>query len=184
MEGTINLEKASHNKLHSYCKWPDVNCEGQTKDDKVVLVLRQHVVTLIPWIFNAVILLLLVVMITFFLPYFLTLRQILVLDIFSVVIILAYVWLNILYYIFNVGIVTSTTLIDVCFENIIFKEVSAVLYERVEDVTDNAAGYFGAFFDYGDVIIQTAGEETNLKFMNVPHPAAVVRTINSLLKKE
>lgn len=183
MEGTINLEKSSHDKLHSYCKWPDVHCEGQNEGDKVILVLRQHAVTLVPWIFNSVALLFVLVIASFFLPYFLTTRQLVVLDIFGMVVILAYVWLNILYYIFNVGIVTTTTLIDVAFENIIFKEVSAVLYERVEDVSDNAAGYFGAFFDYGDVIIQTAGEETNLKFMNVPHPAEVVRTINSLLKK-
>ncbi len=170
-----------HRYLHSLCYYPDVRFEAQEKDEEVILVLRAHPITQLSWIIASLFGIILLVVLNFFFPIFLNSRQIFYANFFLGTLILAYIWLNILFYTFNVGIITNKRIIDIDFYSILYRETSETRLKNVEDITSKEAGYFGSFFHYGNVFVQTAGTQVNIEFLNVPEPEEVVKIINGLL---
>jgi len=178
-----NNNHQSHYLLHSYCLHPNIHFETQGKNEKVILVLRAHPFTQLFWVFNTLVLVILLIVSNFLLPSFLNIRQLIFINVFGLIFALSYVWFNFLSWFFNVGIITTERVIDIDFSSVIYKEVTAAKLDRIEDITSKAGGYFESFFDYGDVFVQTAGTEANIEFLNVPKPSQVVETINGLLEK-
>lgn len=178
-----NNNNQSHQLLHSYCLNPDVRVESQGVNERIILVLRAHPVTQIHWIFNVIILTILLIALNFFLFSIFNIAQILFTNLFGIIMILSYTWFNFLTYFFNVGVVTNQRIIDIDYTSVLYKEVSEALLSKVEDITSKSGGYFESFFDYGDVFIQTAGTSENIEFLNIPHPSEVVRIIDELLGK-
>ncbi|KKP29278.1 MAG: hypothetical protein UR15_C0018G0004 [Parcubacteria group bacterium GW2011_GWA2_31_28] len=179
-----NKSYQSHHVLHSYCVYPETRFESQDNDEKVILTLRAHPFTQIHWIVKSFLLMIVFILINIFVASFLNLVQLIFLNFFGLVIVLSYVWFNFLNWFFNVGIVTTTQIIDIDFSSILYKEVSAARLNKVEDVTSKSGGYFESFFDYGDLFVQTAGAEKNVEFMNIPKPAEAIEVINTLLGKK
>ena len=175
-------EKKSHRFMHSYLLHPDIHFATQFPGENIILVLRAHPITQIPWVFNAVIAIFVIFFINFFLPQFLSVKEIIFFNLFFVSLIFSYLFLNFFIWFFNVGIVTDKRIIDVDISSIIYKEVSEAWLSKVEDTTAKSGGFFSAFFNYGNVFIQTAGTEINIEFVNAPDPNEVVKTINNLLK--
>jgi hypothetical protein len=83
---------------------------------------------------------------------------------------------------FNVYIVTNERIVDVDFINILYKQVSSTRLNLIQDVTVKTGGVVRAFFDYGDVFVQTAGTEANFDFHAVPHPQQVAHEIEKLME--
>lgn len=177
---SMDLSKPSHHAWHSFCVRPQIKFETQTEGEEVILVLRAHPVTLIPWIINTIFLFVILIFIDNFLPNFLSTAQIFFVNLIAITAILFYIWFNILSYLFNVGIVTNQRVVDVDLSGIIYKEVTEAKLSKIEDITDKTSGYFASVFNFGDVFIQTAGTEENIEFLKVPRPADVVRIINDL----
>lgn len=171
----------SHQYLHALCFRPDVRFETQAPDEEVILVLRAHPITQLPWIFNTIVFSVALVLLNFFLPLVLLPNQIIFANIALVFFILAYAFYNFLVWFFNVGIVTNRRIIDIDFSDILFKEITEARLNRVEDITSKGGDFFETFFNYGDVFIQTAGTELNIEFHNIPNPADIVRTIDDLI---
>lgn len=178
-----NNNNQSHQLLHSYCLNPDVRLESQGVNEQVFLVMRAHPVTQLPWIFNTLILFILLVVLNFFLFSFFTIGQILFTNIFGIVILLSYVWFNFISWFFNVGVATNLRIIDIDFVSVLYKEVTEARLDKVEDITSKSGGYFQSFFDYGNVFVQTAGTEVNIEFVNISKPSEVVRIISDLVGK-
>ncbi len=178
--GMDNL-KPSNQMLHSFNIKPAYRFETQAPNEDVVLVLRAHPITQVPWVINSFILLVALVFLNFFFPNFLTFSQIVFANFFAAAFIFAYVWFNFLSWYFNVGVVTNKRIVDIDFHAVIYKEISEALLSKVEDVTDKSAGFFASVFNYGTVYVQTAGSEVNIEFENVPKPADVVKIINQLV---
>ncbi|NTU46465.1 hypothetical protein HGA88_02465 [Candidatus Roizmanbacteria bacterium] len=175
---------AAQKFFHAFSVLPEkTHFESQAPDEKIVLVLRAHPITQLPWIFNTIALVFLIVVSTLYLPLFVSGRQIFVFDIFGFVFVLSYAWFNILNWYYNVGIITDKRIVDVDFSAIIYKEVTATRLNKVEDITSKSGGYFGSVFNFGDVFIQTAGAETNIEFLKVPDPSGAVNIINQVLGK-
>lgn len=95
-----------------------------------------------------------------------------------------YVFENFLLWFYNIYIITSERIIDVDFYNILYKEVSDARIEKIQDVSYDQNGFIEAFFNYGDILIQTAGEKEEFTFEKVPEPDKIVGVINLLLDKE
>lgn len=167
--------------MHSFCTNPDVRFESQKADEQVMLILRRHPITQIPWVFNAIVLLILLISLNFFISQFLYQNQMIVFNVFAVVFIFAYIWLNILLWIFNVGIVTNIRVLDVDLYNVLYKEVTATKIEQVTDVTAKTGGFMGSLFQFGDVEVKTEGFTQNIEFAGVPRPTDVVHIINELI---
>lgn len=173
----------SHQSLHSFCLAPKIRFETQFVDENVVLVLRAHPVTQIPWIFNALVFSILLLLGNFILPNYLNSKQIVFTNIFGLGIILSYIWFNFLVWFFNVGIITDKRIIDVDFDSVIYKEVTEANLDKIEDITAKGGGFFASFFDYGNLFIQTAATEVNIEFINIPHPSEAVKVISNLTHK-
>lgn len=179
----MDLTRRISRHMNSFLLNPSISFESQHKDEKVILLLRAHPITQIPWIFNSLVLMTLLVVVDYFTRPYLTTNQLLFLILFGGVFIFSYIWFNFLNWFFNVGIVTNERIVDIDFSNILYKEVSSARLENIEDITSKSAGYFGALFDYGNIFLQTAGTMVNLEFVNVPSPSEVVTIIHQLQKK-
>lgn len=178
-----NNNHQSHQLLHSYCLNPEVRLETQGVNEQILLVMRAHPITQLPWIFNTIILFILLIVLNILFFSFFSLQQALFSNLFGIVILLSYVWFSFLSWFFNVGIVTDLRIIDIDFTSVIYKEVTEARLDKVEDITSKSGGYFQSFFDYGDVFVQTAGTEKNIEFINISKPSDVVRIISDLVGK-
>ncbi len=85
----------------------------------------------------------------------------------------------ILYYL-NVHIVSDQRIVDIDQVGLLFRQVSELNIETVEDVTGQTQGLFGNFLDYGTVYVQTAGATERFEFNNVPNPGAIASLILEL----
>lgn len=176
--------KPAHWTFHSFCIKPAYYFENQQRNEEIILVLRAHPVTQIPWIFNSLIFLLIVIPLNLFIPSFLSFAQIFLFDLFSLTAILAYIWFNFLGWFFNLGVVTNKRIIDIDYHAVIYKEVTETNLSKVEDVTTKSGGFFSSLFNYGTVFVQTAGTEVNIEFFDIPRPAEVTKIINHLVPVE
>ncbi len=174
----------SHQALHSFCIRPSVKFESQANDEEVLLVLRAHPITQIPWIVNGIIFIVILIFLDFVFLGSLKVNQGFFINFLGIVFILSYLWFNFLGYFFNVGIVTDMRVIDIDFNAVIYKEFTDASLSKIEDITAKSGGYFASIFDYGNIFTQTAGTEVNIEFLKVPKPSQVVSIINSLTRSE
>lgn len=166
--------------LGAFNVMPNIKFESQEVDEPVILVLRAHPVTQIPWIFNIFVGFIMLMILDLILPNFLGPNQMIMLNIMVIVFLLSYGWLNFLLYYYNVGVITHKRVLDIDFYSILHREVSETRLNRVEDITSKTSGYFGSLFNYGTVFVQTAGAEVNIEFIDVPDPTNAVKIINQL----
>ena len=176
-----NNKKSS--TFYSYCLNPQIKFDTIEDGEEVYLLLRSHPFTQIGWILSSIFFFIVLFILNFFIQSFFNLGQILIMNLFSIIFILSYIWFNVLNWYFNVGIVTSIRVIDIDFYAILYKEITIAQLEKIEDITVKSGGYFESIFDYGSIFIQTAGTEENIEFINVPHPTDAVQLINKLLRK-
>ena len=171
----------SHQLMHSFCIKPDARFDIQETDEEVILVLRAHPITLLPWIINGIILFILLIFLNIVFGSIFTPAQFFFLNFSLAIFILSYLWFNFLSYYFNVGIVTNIRVVDIDYSAVIYREVTQADLTKIEDITAKSGGYFQSLFDYGNVFIQTAGAEVNIEFLKVPKPSQVVGIVNRLV---
>ena len=176
----------THNPLSAYDYFPDnIDFETRDREEKIVLFLRRHPITNLKWILVTVLLV--------FAPFFLgafplldflpgNFRFIAVLGWYLGT--MAYILENFLTWYFNVYIVTDERIIDIDFNNLIYKEVSDANIDKIQDVTYKMGGVARTFFNYGDVEIQTASEVPNFEFAAVPQPDRVAKVLQDLRIEE
>jgi hypothetical protein len=87
------------------------------------------------------------------------------------------------FYYLNVQIITSIRVVDIDQIGLFDHVVSELHIDKIEDVTSETSGVFGTIFNYGRVMVQTAGTEEHFKFQNVPNPAGIEKMILDLYEK-
>jgi len=176
------LAKEQHSRyLNAFSVYPKTRFESQNDDELIVLLLRAHPVTFIPWMATAIGAFFLPLILNFILPGFLTVSQVLFLNVFWYSGLITYVFLKIIFWLFNVGIVTDQRVLDVDYFNIIQKSINATTLEEVSDVGAKTNGFIRSLFNYGNVLVQTAGPASDIDFLAVPEPAEVVSIINGMM---
>ncbi|OGY31099.1 MAG: hypothetical protein A3A61_04040 [Candidatus Woykebacteria bacterium RIFCSPLOWO2_01_FULL_43_14] len=163
--------------------------DNQLEGEKIVLVLRKHWFTNLRWVFTSVVLL--------FFPAILLnvllvgspelvnsvpLNYQMVLTLLWYLMVLGFTFEQFLMWYFNVYIVTNKRIVDVDFFGLFYKQISETEIDKVQDITHRVAGIPNTFFNYGDVLIQTAGETLNFEFQSTPYPAEVQAKIRELLR--
>jgi len=163
----------------------NVRFETQDPEEEILMILRAHWLTNIPWFVVAVLL--------FFAPT--VLRSFPLLDSFPIrfqmmfvvvwyLILLMYVFERFLSWFFNMTIITDERIVDVDFLNLTTKKVSDTDLDKIQDVSFTNAGAIGAIFNFGDVLVQTAAEVTEFVFEKVPSPADVAKILQRLRTEE
>lgn len=166
-----------------------IRFQDQHDHEKILLFLRKHWVTNIPWITLSFILLLVPV---FGIP-FINISDLINLTIpfnyliagimFWYLLTFGFILTSFLFWFYNVGIITNERIIDVDYIYLLYSEVTATVIEKIEDVTNKRGGFLEVIIDSGDVFVQTAGTEPNIEFQNIPKPNLVVKTLTNLLQR-
>ena len=155
--------------------------EGQEKEEKVVLFLRQHPLANIPWILASLLMFAAPLVLTSFkLLEFLPSNFLFIAILSWYLITSGFILEKLLSWLFNVYIVTDKRIIDIDFFNLVHKQVSYAALDKIQDITYSTGGVVGTLFNWGDVLIQTAGASPNFDFLKVPEPALVVGKIKEL----
>ena len=83
-------------------------------------------------------------------------------------------------YYLDIDIVTNDRIIDIEQKGLFGRSISELDLSRIQDVHSEIKGIFPSLFNFGTVVVQTAGEDKNFVFEQVPDPHAVRQRILEL----
>lgn len=181
--------------LSAFCLNPiGVSFEEKDKDENILLFLRRHIITNVSWI-SLSILFLLIPPLVFFVNsqlfsfdisniFSLPMRFILIFTIFYYSIVLTYIFVNFISWYFNISLITNKRVLDVDFSGLVYKNVSATKLTLLQDASYTQTGVIRSVFDYGDVLLQTAGSLENFDISAVPYPERTVKIVEDLIGRE
>lgn len=163
----------------------NVKFETQEPEEEILMILRAHFLTNVPWLVIAVLLFWSPAVLRFFplLGSFPAKFQIIFVIVWYLIL-LMYVFEKFLSWFFNLTIITDERMIDVDFINLTTKKISDADLDKIQDVSFSNAGVFGTIFNYGDVLVQTAAEVAEFVFERVPNPAQVAKVLQHLRTEE
>ncbi|HCC22601.1 TPA: hypothetical protein DF272_00255 [Candidatus Falkowbacteria bacterium] len=87
---------------------------------------------------------------------------------------------NFIDYYLDVWIVTDMRVINIEQKGLFAREMSEKELGRMQDITSEIKGFWATVFHFGDVHIQTAGEEQRFIFKQIPEADEVTRQISDL----
>lgn len=172
----------------AYCENPsNITFASREKDAEVLVFLRAHWITKLPWILFAAILAILPVILNITIntleialisipPDYAT-----IFTLFYYLLIFGYILSNFLTWFYNVLLITTKEIIDLDYSNLVYHDVSATNVNLVEDVNYTVGGFIRSFFNYGDLFVQTAGGKENIEAVAIPKPSIVARIILNLI---
>jgi hypothetical protein len=174
----------------SFCANPDgVSFQTQEEGEKILLFLRRDFATNIRWVLTGIILILLPILLPFarqlfgnLFPY-LSIKFYFISLAFYYLVVATYIYINFITWYYNVALITDRRVIDVDFSNLVYKDVATTKLSLVQDISYAKVGVSRTFFDYGDILIQTAGSLDNFKFESASNPEEVVHIIEELIGK-
>lgn len=159
--------------------------QSQFKDEEILVVLRRHPITNLPWIF--------IIILMFFTPSLTSSFPIF--DLFPLsyrliglvgwyLLTFAFFLESFLSWYFNVNIITDERILDIDFYSLMYKEISDAELEAIQDVTVKQGGFLHSVFNYGNVYIQTAAEIPEFEFISIPNPAKVQKILQLMRLEE
>lgn len=181
-----SLPGHTHNPLSAFCYYPDhVFFISKDPEEKIVLLLRRHPITNLGWMSLAFIMVIAPSFFPVISPFELLPPEFeLVITLIWYLVTIAFVIENFLSWFFQVNIITDERIFDVDFANLLYREVTDANIDQVQDVTVEVGGFIRTFFNYGNVIIQTAAEIPKVEFEAVPNPDKVAKILRELRIEE
>lgn len=164
---------------------------GQEEDEKIVIFVRRHWVTFLPSVIITLIMSLVPFISIIALNYFTDTteyRDYIALALSAYLLFVATVffvsWLD---YYFDVIIITDERLVHIEQRALFNRQISELNLLRVQNVSTDIKGILPTFFDFGCLIVETAGEtgihdvaneeSSNFTMENLPHPNQLAKTI-------
>jgi hypothetical protein len=189
IQSPINIRN-SVRLFASFCKNPDgISFQSQEEGEKILLFLRRDFITNAKWILTGIVLAILPLFLVFSqqlfdnpLP-FLSFNFYLLFLLFYYLFVAAYLYINFITWYYNVALITDRRIIDVDFASLVYKDVATTKLSLVQDVSYAQVGVIRTFFDYGNILIQTAGSLDNFIFESAPQPENVVHIVEKLIGK-
>lgn len=176
--------------LASFCDHPGgITFRSQESDEIILLFLRRHFITNVPWIIVSLVLIVIPPFLSMFLSdissFFLSLPSafLSVFIIFYYLVILTFVIVEFITWYFNTSIVTQKRIIDIDFSDLLYHDVAITKLNLVEDTNYTQTGFIRSLFNYGDVFVQTAAEKVHFDFLAVPNPTKAINIIQNLIGK-
>lgn len=84
---------------------------------------------------------------------------------------------------YNAFVITNQRIIDFDQRGLFDKTVSESTYGKIQDVSFKKKGFFSTIFNYGTIVVQTAGTNANLEIRNVFEPEKVQELITEIQKQ-
>lgn len=167
--------------MGSYNVLPNHKFITQQEDEDIVLLLRAHPITNVPWILVAIIMLIL--------PGLLVSTGMFANVIYPFLFIgrltwylmtLMFIMEKVLYWYYSVFIITNERIVDIDFYNLMFRVVTYANLNHIEEPASVTGGFIRSLFKYGDVWVTTASEKPTVEALGVPYPDKVVEIISRL----
>ena len=156
------------------------NFTEKDDDEVILLALRSHWFTNVPWIITLIVMLFVPSLISFVPTFSLAVNLKIIITFAWYLIAFAYSFEQFLSWYFDVYIVTNHRVIDIDFNNLLDKKFSEADLARIQDVTSRVSGVSQTIFNYGTVLIQTAAEKNQIIFDKVPNPEKIVKVLQDL----
>jgi len=176
-----------HSRVHlfsSICRNPDdIFFQNQEENEVVLLFIRRAFITNFKWIVLSIFLLLLPFLLTAIHISSLPAKFNVIFMLFYFLLVASYIYVNFITWYFNISLVTDQRVVDIDFSGLVYKDVASTKLSLVQDVSFSQIGVMRTFFDYGDVLVQTAGTLDNFDFTSAPQPDNVVHLIGDLIGK-
>ncbi len=187
----VSDDNHSH-ALASFCENPQgFSFQTQKRDEVILLFLRRHFITNLPWILIAIILSLIPIAFIALIPRFTLLTAIqiprqlaTIIILFYYLILFSYVFINFITWFYNVFLVTNERIVDIDYSHIVVHNIAETKVGQIEDVNYTQAGFIRTLLNFGDVFVQTAGTEMIFEALAVPKPREVTKIIANLIAKE
>jgi len=174
----------------AFKKNPDgITFRDQEGEETVLLFIRHSFITNVRWILLGIFLVILPLLILLALGSFqntlpsLSGKYYFLIGVFYYLFVAAFFYINFITWHFNIALVTNKRIIDINFSNLVYKDIAATKLNLVQDVSFAQVGAIRTFFDYGDVLVQTAGTLDNFTFESAPQPENIVHIIEGLIGK-
>ncbi|NTW89740.1 MAG: PH domain-containing protein [Candidatus Moranbacteria bacterium] len=90
------------------------------------------------------------------------------------------IWIDVY---FDVWIITNERIVNIEQKDLFTRRVSELRFHTIQDVTSEVNGILPSILDFGDVLVQTAGESPRFIFHNIPNPVGVKDTIMKLAER-
>ncbi len=163
-----------------------IHLPNQEPDEKGELLLRRHWFTLlVQFLIYLILFLTPILFFSFMWNTFLSEEASSTIYAFTIMLISAY-YLAIMVFMFqefldfylDVWVITTERVIAIEQKGLFARELSEQKLFRVQDVTAEVKGIFPTLLNYGNVYVQTAGEQIRFIFKNVPNAPGVAQLIN------
>lgn len=172
----------------AYWVAPRSRFETQQPDEKVVLMLRQHPVTMLGQVMTIILMTMVPVAVAVMWPavgqMVIPARFIAAAGILWYLLVTAFAVEKFLGWYYSVFLVTNMRLVDIDFINLVYHEITTANLEHVEEPKMHTAGVLESMFDFGTVRITTASKEPTIEASGVPWPNKVVDIISRLSRRE
>lgn len=162
-----------------------VRFETQDPEENILMILRRHWITNIPWVLMAALLFFApAVLVSFPLLTSFPWRFQLVFVIVWYLVLMMFAFEKFLTWFYNMTIITDERIVDIDFINLTTKKVSDCDLDKIQDVSFSNSGAIGTIFNFGNVTVQTAAEIVEFVFEDVPRPAKVAEVLQHLRTEE
>jgi hypothetical protein len=180
------LEKPGDSSSHLSIFPLDDTYESQNKDEVIVMIIRKHILTLVPRVLTFLGMLIFPIVLIYILSTLdVTLvassgLMILGLVIFWYLFTLTFSLQTYIYWYYNVFLVTNQRVVDIDTDYIGASRTSGTSINSVEDISVAQHAFFQNVFDFGNIELQTAGARNEFEMVNVPKPRVIEDTILDL----
>lgn len=90
------------------------------------------------------------------------------------------IWVD---YYFDIWIITNERIINIEQKGMFTRKVSEMTYAKMQDISTEVVGFIPTVINYGDIKVQTAGENENFIFRTVSDPYHIKNVIAEMQKK-
>lgn len=158
------------------------------ENDQILIMTRRHPASMIGAIFLILLMLVLPLFIVFLLvkmgPQFLQgyyLNFLIIIGSAYYLVTLSFAFVQWVSFYYNIMFVTDNEILDIAQEGIFDRRINEVTLLRIQDVSARIKGFFPTLFNYGDVIAESAGENTKTYIIDrIPNPVEVANKILEL----
>lgn len=90
------------------------------------------------------------------------------------------IWVD---YYYDIWIITNKRIVNIEQKGMFMRRVSELDYSKIQDVSTEVVGFVPTILNFGDVEVQTAGEEENFRFRTISDPYHIKNVIIQMRQK-
>lgn len=185
-EEVYNLLGHSKSPFSNFLVNPKVLTFSEQDEDEVIyLAVRPHLISNLSWIGLSILMLIVPLFFSYlnffdFLPVSYRFSAVF----FWYLITFIFSFEKFLSWYFDFYLITNKRIVDISFNNLLNKHFAQTDISMIQDVSSSIKGIMGTFFNFGDLLIQTASEINQINFEKVPNPQKIIKLIKELQELE